>query len=193
MKKKKGAEILWNNEKVEEKSGKKTILQIFLPKFHFSFFLSCWRVPKHEFIDNTNAQRTIEDGNLQSLPAGNWKERRRLLWDKRIQKKDELLEECKFFVVVIDHAFECFVFEEKWRKIHWGYSFFHGNEIYRDLNKQDNRKRERKRCTFPRCFSFFFYLSSRDNFTTLCMHFLFLSTHFLYFLYQANFQGNISI
>ena len=64
-------------------------------------------------------------------------------WDKGIQKKDELLEECKFFVVVIDHAFECFVFEEKWRKIHWGYSFFHGNEIYRDLNKQDNRKRER--------------------------------------------------
>lgn len=72
-----------------------------------------------------------------------------------------------------------------------GIHFF--NEIYRDLNKQDNRKRERKRCTFPRCFSFFFYLSSRDNFTTLCMHFLFLSTHFLYFLYQANFQGNISI
>lgn len=54
MKKKKGAEILWNNEKVEEKSGKKTILQIFLPKFHFSFFF----YPVDVF-QNTNSSITL--------------------------------------------------------------------------------------------------------------------------------------
>lgn len=150
-------------------------------------------------FQNTNSSITLmlnEQSRMEICNRSRLETEKRgddFFWDKGIQKKDELLEECKFFVVVIDHAFECFVFEEKWRKIHWGYSFFHGNEIYRDLNKQDNRKRERKRCTFPRCFSFFFHLSSRDNFTTLCMHFLFLSTLFLYFLYQANFQGNISI
>lgn len=141
--------------------------------WNFTFFIQSRRVRKHELIDNINAQRTIEDGNLQPPPAGNWKERQRLLWDNAIQKKDELLEECKFFVA-IDHAFKCFVL--KGRKIHWD-SFFDGNEIYHDLNRQDNRKREKKRC-IPRCFIFFsfffiFFHTVILRFTALCRIFYF--------------------
>lgn len=146
--------------------------------WNFTFFIQSRRVRKHELIDNINAQRTIEDGNLQPPPAGNWKERQRLLWDNAIQKKDELLEECKFFVV-IDHAFKCFVL--KGRKIHWD-SFFDGNEIYHDLNRQDNRKREKKRC-IPRCFIFFsfFLIFFHTVILRFMSYFLFLSTHFLCF------------
>lgn len=144
--------------------------------FYWNFtFIQSRRVRKHELIDNINAQRTIEDGNLQPPPAGNWKERQRLLWDNAIQKKDELLEECKFFVV-IDHAFKCFVL--KGRKIHWD-SFFDGNEIYHDLNRQDNRKREKKRC-IPPCF-FFFLIFFHTVILRFMSYFLFLSTHFLCF------------
>lgn len=153
--------------------------------WNFTFFIQSRRVRKHELIDNINAQRTIEDGNLQPPPAGNWKERQRLLWDNAIQKKDELLEECKFFVV-IDHAFKCFVL--KGRKIHWD-SFFDGNEIYHDLNRQDNRKREKKRC-IPRCFIFFsfFNLFSHGNSPFYVVFFIFIYT---FPVLSANFQENL--
>lgn len=160
----------------KEKWKKKRFSKYFY--WNFTFFIQSRRVRKHELIDNINAQRTIKDGNLQPPPAGNWKERQRLLWDNAIQKKDELLKECKFFIV-IDHAFKCFVL--KGRKIHWD-SFFDGNEIYHDLNRQDNRKREKKRC-IPRCFIFFsFFLIFFHTVILRCMsYFLFLSTHFLCF------------